>query len=142
VRPAYPTASELQRMPWHARERMEKRLKAQRRDPLADADRTALPDTRVAARQLGEIDLIEAHRRYLAGIRAPDVVAGEREYQRRRKARQRGSTTEHDAWTPAHAIALREQGCTDQEIAQQFGIKVESLRRRIKRFKQRMGEAA
>lgn len=91
MRTACPTAAEIARMSWRARERLVKRLPPHEheRNPLDVADATDLPDTREAARALGEIELIEMHRKYVGGLRNPEVKAGEREYQRRRKATQR-----------------------------------------------------
>lgn len=127
MRPAYPTASELQRMPWHARERLRRRL-AQR--PAEDPE----PELGLAkpATQLSDDHVGDYHRRYRLGERTASVIAGEREWQRRRKQAARGSTARGE-WSVEEALRLRARGRTDDEIAAVIGIKVTSMRKRIAR---------
>jgi hypothetical protein len=127
VRPAYPTASELQRMPWHARERLRRRM-AQR--PAEDPEPE--PGLVKPASVLSPDHVNDYHRRFRRGERGPAVEAGEREWQRRRQAARRGSATRNQ-WSVDEALHMRALGRTDHEIAHGYGIKVSSLRKRINR---------
>jgi hypothetical protein len=137
VRPAYPTASELQRMPWHARQRLRERL-TQR--PAEEE-----PQPRTPA-DLTQSHVTDCHRRYQRGDITPHVEIGEREYQRRRKAAQRKDVVRmprerrrgpEPGWSVDEALRLKAEGWTWTEIATEFKTSRPTLCRRVQREMQR-----
>lgn len=132
MRPANPTAAELQRMPWHAREALERRLRTRPVDP-PDVTKGKTPAEYTQ-------DYIRAcHRRFSRGEKTPAVLVGEREYQRRQKAQKRGEQPPapprkvHITWDIDQAIRLRDAGYSWRSIARLIGANDNTVRKYVPR---------
>lgn len=146
----YPTAGELQRMSFYAKDRLRRRLTTR---PPEDDDAPRSQAARKPAADLSDKYIAECHARFNRGDITPAVETGEREYQRRSGIRRRAEARARTAglprvpkrgpeasWDVDRAIGLRERGLTWGEIATLVGTTENTARRGAKRELERRAE--